>query len=186
MTERPVDRAIAAALRTPWLVRAPIALYRAGLGWIFGRRLVMIEHLGRSSQEPRYVVVEVAERSRNRVVVASGFGAKAQWYRNIAANGVAYLSTGRARRVRAQARLLGHEESVAALRGYAAAHPAAWKRLKGAMDYAAGGDADIPLVEFTPPGREGAQPGSAEVPSRGTDTDQASTRSTSKAETTSS
>ncbi|WP_417561658.1 nitroreductase family deazaflavin-dependent oxidoreductase [Microbacterium sp.] len=162
-----LDRAIAALLSTPWLVRAPIAVYRAGAGWIFGQRLVMIEHLGRTSHKPRFVVVEVAERSRDRLVVASGFGTKAQWYRNLRANGVAYLSTGRARRVPAHVRLLSREESAAGLQRYAAAHPVGWKRLKGAMDYAAGGDAYIPLVEFTPPGQD-------------------STRSTSKAATTSS
>jgi deazaflavin-dependent oxidoreductase (nitroreductase family) len=146
-----IDQAIETLLRTQWLVRAPIALYRAGLGWIFGRRLVMIEHLGRVSGQPRFVVVEVVDRGRNRIIVASGFGTKAQWYRNLKANGVAYLSTGRARRVRARVRLLSPEDSAAALQLYAAQHPAAWKRLKGAMDVAAGGDAVIPLVEFTPP-----------------------------------
>jgi len=155
MSETRLDRAIAALLRTQWLVRAPIALYRAGFGWIFGTRLVMIEHLGRVSHEPRFVVVEVAERGRNRIVVASGFGTTAQWYRNLEANGVAYLSTGRARRVRAQVRLLDRDESAAALKRYSAQHPAAWKRLKGAMDAAAGGDAVIPLVEFTPPREKG-------------------------------
>ncbi|QAY58962.1 nitroreductase family deazaflavin-dependent oxidoreductase [Microbacterium protaetiae] len=146
-----IDRAIAALLGTQWLVRAPIALYRAGFGWLFGTRLVMIEHLGRVSREPRFVVVEVAERTRNRIVVASGFGTKAQWYRNLGANSVAYLSTGRARRVRAHVRLLDRDESTTALQRYAAQHPVAWKHLKGAMDAAAGADAFIPLVEFTPP-----------------------------------
>ncbi|WP_051191962.1 nitroreductase family deazaflavin-dependent oxidoreductase [Microbacterium luticocti] len=150
MTSR-IDSLIETLLRTPWLVRAPIALYRAGLGWIFGTRLVMIEHLGRVSHEPRYVVVEVVERDRNRIVVASGFGSTAQWYRNLRANGVAYLSTGRARRVRADVRLLDRDESAADLKRYAAEHPLAWKHLKGAMDAAVGGDAVVLLVEFAPP-----------------------------------
>jgi len=164
---RPLDRIIERLLRTQWLVRAPIALYRAGLGWALGPRLVMIEHRGRRSHEPRFVVVEVVERGPGRLVVASGFGTSAQWYRNLAANGVAYLSTGRARRVRADVRLLDERESAERLGRYAAAHPTAFARLKGAMDYAAGGEAKIPLVEFTPPG-------------------QARTRSTSNADTTSS
>lgn len=151
MTDTRLDRTIASLLRTQWLVRAPIALYRSGWGWLFGTRLLMIEHLGRKSHEPRYVVVEAVDRGHNRIVVASGFGTKAQWYRNLKANGVAYLSTGRARRVRAHVRLLSPEDSAAALQLYAAQHPAAWKRLKGAMDAAAGADAVIPLVEFTPP-----------------------------------
>lgn len=145
------DRIAARLLRTRWLMRMPIPLYRAGLGWIFGERLVMIEHLGRVSHERRFVVVEVVERERNVLRVASGFGTHSQWYRNLRANGVAYLSTGRARRVRAAVRLLGPERSAALLQEYAAAHPDAWQHLSAAMDYAAGGDAHIPIVEFTPP-----------------------------------
>lgn len=148
-----VDRLIEAALRTRWIVRAPIVLYRAGLGWMLGPRLVMIEHLGRVSHDRRFVVVEVVDRDRNVLRVASGFGTGAQWYRNLQANGVAYLSTGGARRVRAAVRLLDHDESASRVRAYAAEHPRAWRHLKAAMDDAAGGDASIPIVEFTPPPR---------------------------------
>jgi len=148
-----VDRLIEAVLRTRWIVRAPIALYRAGLGWMLGDRLVMIEHLGRVSHDRRFVVVEVVDRERNVVRVASGFGTRSQWYRNLQANGVAYLSTGGARHVRAAVRLLDRDESEASLAVYAARYPRAWRHLKAAMDDAAGGEAYIPLVEFTPPPR---------------------------------
>ncbi|WP_194409270.1 nitroreductase family deazaflavin-dependent oxidoreductase [Microbacterium cremeum] len=146
-----VDRLTARLLKTPWLMRMPIPLYRHGFGWIFGPRLIMIEHLGRVSHEPRYVVVEVVERERNVIRVASGFGEKSQWYRNLRANEVAYLSTGRARRVRADVRLLDRTESNAVLSRYAVAHPTAWRHLSAAMDVAAGGDAHLPIVEFTSP-----------------------------------
>lgn len=155
-----VDRLAAKMLATPWLARLPIGLYRAGLGWMLGSRLVMIEHLGRVSHEPRFVVVEVVERRGDMIRVASGFGAKAQWYRNLRANGVAYLSTGRARRVRAQVRLLGDDESAAVLHDYAQEHPELWEHLHASMDYEAGGEAQILIVEFTPPlggERSGAQ-----------------------------
>lgn len=146
-----VDRAAARLLKTRWLMRMPIPLYRAGFGWLLGRRLVMIEHLGRVSHERRFVVVEVVEREPNVLRVASGFGTTSQWYRNLRANGVAYLSVGRARRVRASVRLLDREESESVLARYAAEHPEAWQHLSSAMDYAAGGEAHIPIVEFTPP-----------------------------------
>jgi len=146
-----IDRLVARLLQTPWLTRLPIPLYRAGLGGIFGERLVMVEHLGRVSQEPRYVVVELVERERNAVRVASGFGKRAQWYRNLRANGVAYVSTGRARRVPASVRMLDPDESRHVLERYAQRHPQAWKHLSAAMEYAAGGEAHIPVVEFGPP-----------------------------------
>jgi deazaflavin-dependent oxidoreductase (nitroreductase family) len=97
------------------------------------------------------VVVEVIGLERNVVRVASGFGHRAQWYRNIQSNGVAYISIGRFRRVKAHARLLSAEESAARLADYARQHPTAWRHLHAAMDVAQGGDADIPVIEFVPP-----------------------------------
>ncbi len=148
-----LDRAMARMLQTPWLMRLPIPLYRASLGWIFGNRLVMIEHVGRTTGERRFVVVEVIGFERNVVRVASGFGHSSQWYRNLRANGVAYISVGRFRRVRAHPRLLGAEDSAAALAAYAREHPAAWRHLHEAMEVLQGGEPDIPVVEFVPPRR---------------------------------
>ncbi|MDZ8201420.1 nitroreductase family deazaflavin-dependent oxidoreductase [Microbacterium sp. SSW1-59] len=146
-----LDRVFARLLATPRLMRLPIPMYRHGFGWMLGDRFVMIEHLGRSSGEPRFVVVEIISRDRNVIRVASGFGTRSQWYRNLVANGVAYLSTGRARRVPARVRILSAAESDRVLAAYARANPTAWKHLKGAMDSIAGGDAVIPVIEFTPP-----------------------------------
>ena len=146
------SRWTAQLLRTRWFVRSPIPLYRAGLGWLLGPRLVMIEHRGRTSGEPRFVVVEVVEREGNAIRVASGFGEKAQWYRNLRANGVAYLSTGRARRVPASVRFLDEQEATEVLARYAIAHPQAWRELSAAMAELAGeSDPVIPMVEFAPP-----------------------------------
>lgn len=145
-----IARILARLLATPWLMRLPIPLYRAGLGRLLGPRLVMIEHEGRKSGEPRYVVVEVVERDGRALRVASGFGTRAQWYRNLRANGVAYLSTGGVRRERAAVTLLDDEDSRAVLERYDRAHPEASRRLKDAMDIAQGQDARIPIVEFTP------------------------------------
>jgi deazaflavin-dependent oxidoreductase (nitroreductase family) len=146
-----IDRAIARMLRTRWLMRLPIPLYRASLGWMLGNRLVMIEHLGRISGERRFAVVEVLSLEPNVVRVASGFGHRAQWYRNLQANGVAYISIGRFRRVKAHARLLSPEASAARLADYAGEHPAAWRHLHASMDLVQGGDAVIPVIEFVPP-----------------------------------
>lgn len=145
-----IDRVIARLLRTRWLMRLPIPMYRAGLGRLLGSRFVMIEHLGRKSGEPRYAVVEIVEREGRALRVASGFGTRAQWYRNLRANGVAYLSTGGVRRERVAVNLLDDEASEAVLDRYRRTRPDAWQRLKNAMDLAQGGDARIPIVEFTP------------------------------------
>lgn len=70
---------------TRLLFRLPILVYRAGLGWLFGRRMLLLNHVGRVSGRPRHTVLEVVEHdpSEDSYVVASGWGAGAQWYRNI-------------------------------------------------------------------------------------------------------
>src|SRR5690606_22501487 len=127
---------------------------RAGFGWLLGDRLVLIEHRGRKTGERRFVGVEVIRREARAVRVASGFGTKAQWYRNIEANGVAFLTLGRHRRTPASARLLDPDASQRAVEAYAARHPRAWRHLHAAMDIAQGGEARIPIIEFTPPGSD--------------------------------
>ncbi|MGH3670992.1 MAG: nitroreductase family deazaflavin-dependent oxidoreductase, partial [Pseudonocardiaceae bacterium] len=69
------------------LMRAPIWLYRAGLGFLFRSRMLMLEHIGRRSGARRYVVLEVFDHpTPDTYVVVSGFGTRAQWFRNVQAN----------------------------------------------------------------------------------------------------
>jgi len=71
-------------LRVRWAVRAPVRLYQARLGFLFGSRLLMLEHTGRKSGARRHVVLEAVDHSRPGIyVVASGFGGQAQWFRNV-------------------------------------------------------------------------------------------------------
>ena len=68
---------------TRYLFRIPIHLYRLRLGWLFGSRLLLLNHVGRVSGKPRQTILEVAEHDGDSYVVASGWGATAAWYRNI-------------------------------------------------------------------------------------------------------
>ena len=68
---------------TRFLFRIPIHLYRLRLGWLFGSRLLLLNHIGRVSGKPRQTVLEVAERDGDSYVVASGWGPTAAWYCNI-------------------------------------------------------------------------------------------------------
>ena len=68
---------------TRFLFRIPIQLYRLRLGWLFGSRLLLLNHIGRVSGKPRQTILEVAERDGNSYVVASGWGPTAAWYRNV-------------------------------------------------------------------------------------------------------
>jgi deazaflavin-dependent oxidoreductase (nitroreductase family) len=67
---------------TRFLFRIPIHVYRLRLGWLFGSRLLLLNHIGRVSGKPRRTVLEVAEHVDDGDVVASGWGPTAAWYRN--------------------------------------------------------------------------------------------------------
>lgn len=122
-------------LRVRWLVRAPIWIYRARLGALFGGRLLMLEHRGRRSGRRRYVVLEVVDRPQpGTYVVVSGFGRAAQWYRNIEADPRVRLYLGSRGPTQAEARPLGGEQAAASLRRYAAAHPRAWASLRPVLE----------------------------------------------------
>lgn len=135
-------------LKTRCLARAPIALYRAGLGWLFGRRLLMLEHRGRNSGERRYVVLEVVLREApDRLIIASGFGEDAQWFQNLLAEPVCGISTGFRRRMRAVASVIEPGECDRILEEYQREHPSAWDALEGVIREATGEqNPHIPLV----------------------------------------
>ena len=67
------------------LFRLPIWVYRLGLGWLFGQRLLLLNHIGRMTGKARQTILEVVEHDATdgSYVVASGWGPGAAWYRNI-------------------------------------------------------------------------------------------------------
>ncbi len=145
-------------LRTRWLVRAPIWIFRAGLGRVFGQRLLMLEHLGRKSQQPRYVVLEVVDRTESGYVLAAGFGERTQWLRNLDAHPRAHVSIGARTRIPVEARRLTPAEAAETLRRYAARNPRAWAKLRPVFERTLGSPVSefgttLPLVELieTPP-----------------------------------
>ncbi len=118
-------------LRVRWFVRAPIWLFRARLGFLAGSRLLLLEHVGRTSGARRYVVLEVVDRpTPTSYIVASGFGERAQWFRNIRANPAVRVTVGGHAARQATARVLEPAEAQAALHAYARKHPRAWRNLR--------------------------------------------------------
>ncbi|WP_024794615.1 nitroreductase family deazaflavin-dependent oxidoreductase [Tomitella biformata] len=157
---RAVSGTASRMLRTRWLVRAPITLYRARLGFLMGPRFLLLEHIGRKSGQTRYVVLEVIlHPSASTYVVASGFGGHAQWFQNISANPAVRLHIGSRAPLPATARTLSPGEAETALALYAQAHPKAWAAIQPVLERtlewgeAAGGAGDLPLAEFTLDGR---------------------------------
>lgn len=117
-----------------WLLRVPVWLYRHGLGWLLGRRFIMIEHTGRRSGLTRYTVVEVVRReaATGAIVVASAWGERADWYRNIRKTPEVRVTSGRERRAMVAERL-DVNAAAAALCDYAARHPVAFRALARMM-----------------------------------------------------
>lgn len=147
------------------MFRAPILLYRARLGWLLGRRMVLIEHRGRRSGRVRQVVVEVAalDRATGVVTVASGFGHASDWYRNLLATPQARICLGtRWADVRAEA--LTEDEGASTMVDYALRHPVAARVLARYMGATAPLGADayrslgtrVPFMRLVPLGHDRA------------------------------
>lgn len=137
-------------LTTPALARSPIWLQRAGFAWLLGPRMFLLEHTGRKSGQPRYTSLEVVKDERPQaIVVGSGFGRKAQWYRNLEADPTCYVTHMFRRRIPARAELIDAETSAAMLSEYTRAHPQAWERLEEVIRKATGHEhVEVPMVRL--------------------------------------
>ncbi len=141
-------------LRSRRLMRAPTWIYKARAGALFGSRILMLEHIGRTSGAPRYAVLEVVDHPTPDVyVVASGFGRKAQWFRNIEANPRVRVYVGSHAPRRATARILEKAEADRTLATYRDRHPQAWERFRPVLENTLGApitdtDSPLPIVEL--------------------------------------
>ena len=105
-----------------WLARAPIPLFRHGVGRLFGARMMMLEHVGRHTGQPRYTVLEVLDHRPGVLILVSGYGARSQWYLNIRAQPAVRIWTGRIRGRPAQATVLPDDEARRRLDSYRRQH----------------------------------------------------------------
>lgn len=138
-------------LRRRALARAPIRLYRLGLGFLLGDRMLLLEHVGRRSGHRRSVVLEVTDRpGPGRYVVVSGFGERAQWFRNVRAEPRVRVSMGRRRGVPATAHRLPRQRAAELFTEYPSRHPRAWARLEPTIRAACGLGPDEPLAPHVP------------------------------------
>ncbi len=135
-------------------MRAPIWIFKARAGAVFGSRMLMLEHTGRVSGARRYVVLEIVGHPAHDVyVVASGFGEKAQWFRNIAVDSQVRVVIGSHPPAPATARTSTQAEADQALGAYISTHPWAWERFKTMLEQTLGSrisatDTALPMVEL--------------------------------------
>jgi deazaflavin-dependent oxidoreductase (nitroreductase family) len=136
------------------LVRAPIWLYRARLGFLFGSRMLMLEHTGRTTGARRLVVLEVVgQPAPGTFIVASGFGERAQWLRNVMANPRVRVSVAGHGPRAATARRLPSAEADAMLADYTSRPPRAWAKFRTVLETTLGTaisehDTPLPMVEL--------------------------------------
>jgi deazaflavin-dependent oxidoreductase (nitroreductase family) len=104
------------AQRLRVLLGLPRRLYAHGLGWLLGARFLQLNHTGRASGHRYATVLEVLHHNRatGELVVMSGLGRDADWYRNVHASGPTSVTIGRTQ-FRARIRDLEPEEAVAVL-----------------------------------------------------------------------
>ncbi|MGW1044112.1 nitroreductase family deazaflavin-dependent oxidoreductase [Streptomyces sp. NPDC002547] len=116
--------------------RLPIPLYRCGLGWIFGKRLLLLHHTGRVTGLQRRAVLEVVEHDPvgGSWTVASGFGPTAAWYRNLRADPKTLIEVG-SRRHAVTARFIPPDEGAVIMARYARRRPRTARRLCAFMGF---------------------------------------------------
>jgi deazaflavin-dependent oxidoreductase (nitroreductase family) len=141
------------------LLRAPIWVYRARLGFLLGHRFLYLAHRGRVSGRRRETVLEVVEYDRAAALayVVSGWGPRSDWFRN--------LQVGQALEVRIATRhyqrpahhILDPDETLELLTRYRRQRPRTWRQLAKIMGLspdASGselrrGAEQLPAVRFT-------------------------------------
>jgi deazaflavin-dependent oxidoreductase (nitroreductase family) len=135
-------------------LRLPIWLYRLHLGWLLGERFLLLTHTGRHTGKPRQTVIEVVKHDRERAdfYVVSGWGPRADWYRNIHAQPQVLVQAGR-HRWHARAEDVPLPQAVDILEEYTRRYPLAFKELTGFF-----------LGEQLPPGRESSERLAASMP----------------------
>ncbi|GAA1227322.1 nitroreductase family deazaflavin-dependent oxidoreductase [Prauserella halophila] len=142
------------------LFRLPLQLYRVGLGWLFGGRLMVVNHVGRVTGKRRQVVLEVIARNVNdgSYVVASGWGPAAAWYRNLLHTPDVTIQVGR-HTIPVTSVPLARDEGADIMAHYASRHRVAAKHLLPRLmgfrvdgseaDFRAVGQ-HMPFVRFVP------------------------------------
>jgi deazaflavin-dependent oxidoreductase (nitroreductase family) len=142
------------------LFRLPLPLYRLRLGWVFGRRVLVVNYVGYRTRQQRRVVLESVTHGADdgSYVVASGWGPEAAWYRSLRQTPAVTIQVG-ARTAPVTAVPLSADEGAEIFARYAVRHRRAAKfLLLRLMGYAVdGSEADfravgrqLPFVRLVP------------------------------------
>ena len=142
------------------IMRFPILFYRLNLGWLLGKRFLLLEHRGRKSGIIRKAVIEVVDHDvqKGSYIVAAAWGNQSDWYKNIEAEPNVNVGVG-IQRFPAFAKTLSAEDAAQHLNAYATEHPFAFRQLGSLLIGTKSHDTvqviksfieAIPFVEFVP------------------------------------
>lgn len=123
----------------PWLralLRAPIGLYKIGLGRLLGQRFLLLHHTGRKTGLPRRTVLEVVDHdgTSDTYYVAVGFGPGSDWFKNLRHNPAAAIEVG-SRKLAVSAHPLDTQEGADLMTSYARRNPKAAAMLARYMGF---------------------------------------------------
>lgn len=98
---------------------APARVYDWNLGWAFGRRFLLLTHVGRKSGRRHRTMLKVIgeDRGSGKFMVIAGLGRSAQWYRNLQAHEALEVAIGQ-QRFQPIHRELDAHEAAEVLAGY--------------------------------------------------------------------
>ena len=118
------------------------------LGWLLGHRALLLTHKGRFSGKERSAMLEVIkyDKETNIYFVASGFGIKSDWYKNIIRTPDVTIQVG-SNKFPARAERLSPDEAREVFLEYTHHHPAAIKNLAKLIGYQIG-DTQEEMMEF--------------------------------------
>ena len=104
--------------------RLPAYLYKLHLGWLLGHKFLLLLHRGRRSGRVRETVLEVLhyEIADGESTVLSGWGTKAEWFRNIQQTPALSIQIG-FQRFNPVQRILGEDEAYSFLEKWRLRHP---------------------------------------------------------------
>ena len=102
-----------------WLLGLPVHLYHAGLGFVLGRRFLLLVTTGRRTGLRRETVVEVMryDAVAHEAIVLAGWGSRTAWLHNVESGLAQEVRIGRDRYV-PDHRVLEADEAVAVLAAY--------------------------------------------------------------------
>jgi deazaflavin-dependent oxidoreductase (nitroreductase family) len=108
------------------LARLPVVFYRLGLGGLLGEQLILLNHIGRKTGAIHQAVVRVVshEADSDTYYIASAWGFKSQWPRNLLAHPEIVVQIGR-RKLTVDAHPLTPEQGAHILLVYRQHHPMA-------------------------------------------------------------